>query len=234
MQNFNFVTTWQEAIVSVSTNLINSIVLFLPNIIGAIVIVILGFVFGNWLKSLTIRLLNLLQVSSLFSNTKFPKFLKEAGVTTKIENAIGTAIRFLTIFTFFVAAVNVLGLHTVTQVLTSILNYIPNVVAAVLILALGTILAGVVESLVKGSLGVADLKTSRLLGKTSSYIVIVFSILAALSQLKIAQDFVNILFIGLVATLSVSLGLGLGLGSKDVISKILDDWYTQFKKETKK
>lgn len=234
MQSLNFVTSWQQAVISVTSNLLNSIVLFLPNIIGALIIFILGFVFGNWLKILTVKLLQLLQISHLFQDTKLPKFLKEAGITTKIEQAVGQGVRLLTIFVFIVAAVNILGLTTVTLVLTNILNYIPNVIAAILILALGTILAGVVESVVKGSLGVADLKTSRLLGKTSSYIVIVFSILAALSQLRIAQDFVNIIFIGLVATLSISLGLGIGLGSKDVISEILADWYKQFKKDTQK
>jgi hypothetical protein len=90
-----------------------------------------------------------------------------------------------------------------------------------------------VESVVKGSLGAVDLKTSRLLGKTSSYIVLIFTILASLSQLHIASEFVQTLFMGIVATISIGLGLSLGLGSKDLVAKILNEWYANFRQDTK-
>ena len=70
-------------------------------------------------------------------------------------------------------------------------------------------------------------------GKPSSYIVLMFTILASLSQLNIAANFVQTLFTGIVATISIGLGLSLGLGSKDLIAKILNQWYEDFRKDTK-
>ncbi len=93
--------------------------------------------------------------------------------------------------------------------------------------------SGLVEKIVKGSLGTVDVKTSRLLAKISSYIVMDFTILAAMSQLGIAATFVNTLFIGFVAMLTIGLGLSLGLGSKDLVKTILEDWYKDFKKQVK-
>lgn len=230
---FDILATWQAAVTTAVSGLLNSFILFLPNLIGAILVFVLGWVLADFLGKLTMRLLQAVRLSDWVSSPAVNKFFKEAGWADKIEQALGQAVRFLTILVFFVATVNILGLTAVSLVLTGILAYIPNVIAAILILVLGTLLAGVVESLVKGSLGAVDLKTSRLLGKTSSYIVLIFTIMAALSQLNIAAEFVRTLFMGIVATISIGLGLSIGLGSKDLVSRILTEWYENFRKETR-
>lgn len=233
MNTFPTFVSWQAALTDAGSKSLTSIALFLPNLIGAIIIFLLGLLLGGWLKAIIIKILSALKVSHVFKDTAVNKFLTKAELTTKVEHVVGEAVRLLTILIFFVASLNLLGLTTVTVVLNSILAYIPNVLAAVLILTLGVIIAGLVESLVKGSLGAVDLKTSRLLAKTSSYIIVVFSLLAALSQLKIAEHFVNVLFTGFVAMLALGLGLSLGLGSKDLVNQILNEWYKNFKRETK-
>ncbi len=233
MEKVPTLASWQAALFSASSSLLTSIALFLPNLIGAILVFLLGVLLGGWVKVLVVKVLSALNLSRLFENTTVHKFLTKAELTSKIEHIIGEALRVLIVLVFTIASINLLGLTTVTVVLTSILGYIPNVLAAVLILALGVLIAGLVESLVKGSLGTVDIKISRLLAKTSSYIIVVFSTLAALSQLNIAQQFVNILFTGFVAMLALGLGLSLGLGSKDLVNQMLTDWYKRFKNETK-
>lgn len=233
MQTVPTLAAWQTAIVSASSSLFTSILLFLPNLIGAVLIFILGIVLGGWIKVLVIKLLSALNLSKVFENTTVHKFLSKAEVTTKIEHVVGESLRVLTVLIFTISAINLLGLTTVTAVLTNILAYVPNVLAAVLILALGVGVAGFVEGLVKGSLGAVDLKTARLLAKTSSYAIVIFSTLAALSQLNIAQTFMTTLFTGFVAMIALGLGLSIGLGSKDLVSQILNEWYKEFKQQTK-
>jgi hypothetical protein len=227
------VNTWQTALLDASSNLLTSIALFIPNLLGALILFFVGIVLSGWIKSLTVRLLSGLNLSKLFQGTTFSKFLEHADLTTKIEQVVGELLRLLVVLIFFIASINLLGLTTVTEVLNRILNYLPHVFAATLIIAIGTIIAGLVEKIVKGSLGTVDVKTSRLLAKISSYIVMVFTILAAMSQLGIAATFVNTLFIGFVAMLTIGLGLSLGLGSKDLVKTILEDWYKDFKKQVK-
>lgn len=227
------VNTWQTALLDASSNLLTSIALFIPNLLGALILFFVGVVLSGWIKSLTVRLLSGLNLSKLFQGTTFSKFLEHADLTTKIEQVIGELLRLLVVLIFFIASINLLGLTTVTEVLNRILNYLPHVFAATLIIAIGTIIAGLVEKIVKGSLGTVDVKTSRLLAKISSYIVMVFTILAAMSQLGIAATFVNTLFIGFIAMLTIGLGLSLGLGSKDLVKTILEDWYKDFKKQVK-
>jgi len=175
----------------------------------------------------------LLNLSKLVKNTAVTKFLEKADVKKKIEEVFGEVIKWLTIMVFFIAAVNILGLVTVSDFLSNILWYIPRVISAALVLTAGVLIAGWVESVVKGMVGAAAIATGRLLGKISGYVVVVFAVLAAISELGIAERFINTLFIGFVAMLSIGLGLSFGLGAKDIVSKVLSDWYRQIKKDLK-
>lgn len=228
------VVDWQNAFLTVSGNVLSSVVAFLPNLLASIAVFILGLLIGKWARGLVIKVLDTVKLSNIVTKSGFHKFLEKAEVKIKIEEIFGGIVKWLVILIFSVTAINILGLTAVSAVLVSVLAYIPKIVSAILVLAVGVLLAGLVESLIKGALGQIDVKASRLFGKISSYLVVVFSSLAAINELGIAQSLINILFVGFVAMLALGFGLAIGLGAKDLVSEILSDWYTDFKKEMKK
>jgi hypothetical protein len=225
---------WQSAIYTVWVSTISSFLTLFPNILGAVLVAGLGVIIGNWVKSLTIKSLQMVRFETLIKDSKFKAFLLKAEVTDKVEDVIGTILKWLIVLTFFIAATNILGLTTVSNVLVGVLAYIPNVFSAVIVMAIGVLLAGIIEGVVKGALASVDLKTSRLMGKVASYTVVTIATLAAFSELKIAESFINILFIGFVAMLALGFGLAIGLGAKDVIGQALSDWYKDLKHDLKK
>jgi hypothetical protein len=228
------IMAWQNALYSVWINTLGSFFSIFPNLLGAILVAVLGVVIGNWVKTLTLKSLQMIRLENLIKDSKFKAFLIKAEVTDKVEEVVGSIFKWLIVLTFFIAATNILGLTAVSNVLGGVLSYVPNVVSAVIVLAIGILLAGIVEGLVKGALASVDLKTSRLMGKIASYLVVTIATLAAFSELKIAESFINILFIGFVSMLALGFGLAIGLGAKDVIGQALADWYKEFKRELKK
>lgn len=229
--NFN---VWQQALTNVWSGTLGTTFTFLPNLLGAIVVALAGIIIGNWVRSLVIRSLQLIKLERLLTDTKLKAFLVKAELTQKLEEIIGSIFKWLIVLTFFIAATNIVGLGAVSAVLISILGYIPNVMSAVIVMAIGVLLAGIVEGLVKGALASVDLKTARLMGKIASYTVVTITTLAAFSELKIAESFINILFIGFVAMLALGFGLAIGLGAKDVVGKMLSDWHHDVQKELKR
>lgn len=227
------ITNIQEAITAAALNVTTSIVNYLPNIVGAVVLLAVGLIIGKWVKALVKKVLELVNVSSLVKDSGIQNFLDKAEVKTKIEEGSGEVLRWLILLVFFIAAVNLLGLTTVSAFLNAILGYIPQVISASLVFAAGVLIAGWVEGLVKGAVGSLSLGTGRLLGKIASYVVVVFTILAAIGELGIAAEFINILFIGFVTMLALGLGLAFGLGAKDVVAEMLKEWHRQMKKELK-
>ncbi len=227
-------SVWQTAIQNAVINMTSGTLSILPNLFGALIVFLLGVVLGNWAKTIIVKSLQMLKIDKIVKDTKFQKFLIKAEVTQKLEEILGSLVKWLLVLTFFVASLNILGLTAISQVLTGVLSYVPSVISAIIVLAVGVLLAGVLEGVVKGALASADLKTARLLGKVTSYVVITIATLVAISELNIAASFINILFIGFVTMLALGLGLAIGLGSKDLIAQILEEWYKNVRKELKK
>ncbi len=228
------ILAWQNALYSVWMSTIGSLFSLFPRILGSIVVATIGIIIGNWIKTLTAKSLQMIHFETFIKDTKFKAFLIKAEVTDKVEEVIGSILKWLIVLTFFIAATNILGLTTVSNVLGGVLSYVPNVLSAVIVMAIGVLLAGLVEGVVKGALTSVDLKTSRLMGKIASYTVVTITTLAAFAELKIASAFINILFIGFVSMLALGFGLAIGLGAKDVIGQALSDWYKDLKHDLKK
>jgi len=228
------VVTWQNAFLTVSNNILTSVIAFLPNLLAALVVFVVGLILASWFKAVVVKLFSLAQLSIIVKKSGFHQFLEKAEVKLKIEEILGRIVKWLVVLIFSVTAINILGLTTVSEVLSGLLAYVPRIISAILILTVGVLLAGLVESLIKGALGQIDVKTSRLFGKISSWLVIIFTTLAAINELGIAQSLINTLFIGFVAMLALGIGLAIGLGAKDLVSEILQEWYQNFKKEVRK
>lgn len=228
------IMAWQTALYAAWTGALSSTFAILPQIMGALVVGVLGIIIGNWVKAITIKSLQMLRFETLIKDSKFKAFLIKAEVTEKVEEVIASILKWLIVLTFFIAATNIVGLNAVSSVLGGVLGYIPNIISAVIVMAIGVLLAGVVEGIVKGALASVDLKTARLMGKVASYTVVTITTLAAFSELKIASAFINILFIGFVSMLALGFGLAIGLGAKDVIGQALADWYKELKQDLKK
>lgn len=224
------ISNWQEAIFVAAANIFTKFFNFLPSLFGALLIFVIGLILAKWAKAIIVKVLSAVKLDKILRKIGLEPFLSQADIKLKAEVIIGEIARWLIIIVFFMAGVNVLGLTTVGSVLASVLSFVPNIVSAILILTVGVLLAGLVEGLIKGAVNQIDPKTGRLLSKVASYLVVIVAALAAINELGIAQSLINILFIGIITTLALGVGLAIGLGAKDLVSKMLMDWYSKGKK----
>jgi len=223
------VSNLQEAVWLAGANILTRFFGFLPSLLGALLVFFIGLILAKWGRALVVKVLGVLKLDRLIKKVGFSQFLSKADIKVKTEVFFGEVVRWLIIIVFFIASVNILGLTTVSSVLSGLLGYIPRIVSAVLILTIGVLLAGLVEGFIKGAVNQVDPKTSRLLSKVASYLVVIVSALAAVNELGIAQSLINTLFIGVIATLTLGIGLAIGLGAKELVSKVLMDWYSDAK-----
>jgi len=223
--------TWYDSFSIIVTQSLGQILLFLPRIIVALLVIVIGAALAKALKRVIVRLLETFRLSKMTSNTPIDHFLTNAELGHKLEEVIGSIFYWIAMLIVVHTSVSILGLEPLTALLTKVLNYLPKIISAVLVLFFGILVSGVVESLVKGAIKSIDGRSSRVLGKVSSYLVMTIAVLAAVSELGIASEFIMVLFVGFVAMLSLGLGLALGLGGQDVVKKILNSWYERTLKE---
>jgi len=221
------INTLATASYSALINLWNGFIMFIPTLLGGIILFLLGLVIGNGLGQLIEKVIDLIKVDVALEKTGLKTLTDRAGLKLNTGFFLGQIVKWLIILSFLIAACNVWGLSAVGDFIQSIVSYIPNLIVAILILIVSIILGEYFSKFIRASLAGAGLKYKNFLGSLSRWVFYIFGVLAALSQLKIASYIVNTLFTGIVALLAVAGGLAFGLGGKE----LAQDMLKKFKEE---
>ncbi|MCH7641086.1 hypothetical protein IID22_02745 [Patescibacteria group bacterium] len=224
------VSAWQNALVLSWGQVWVSVLGILPRILGAIVIFAIGLLLAFWVKRLVVELLKLLRLESLSKGAGIDKYLSKADIKLNLTDLLGTFAEWLIILVFFLAVVDILGLSAVSTVLARVLGYVPNILAAALIFAAGYLIAGLVDGLVRGALASVDHDIAKPVGRVARWMILLVSAFAAVDQLQIARGLISTFFQGLTYTIVLVVGLSVGLGAKDLVSRVLNDWYEKVRK----
>ncbi len=226
----NGMSVWQSALISSWTQVWTSFLSVLPVVFGAIIVFAIGLVLAYWAKRLVSEFLKIIKVQKFSDQLGIENFLKKAEIKLNFVDILATLVEWMIILVFFLSAVDILGLNVVSEVLTKVLSYIPNILAASLILGAGYFVAGLVENLVRVALSSVDHTLAKPVGKSARWFLLLVTFFAAIDQLQIAKGLINTFFQGLTYTIVLVVGLSVGLGAKDLISKILSDWYEKIRK----
>ena len=194
---------------------------FLPNLIAAILIFSIGVTIAVLVKNALTKILETVNLEKLLSKTIIPDALKSVGTGVTVTSLLGELVRWFLILIFLIPAIDQLGLGAANEVLTAILLYIPNVVVAVIIIAVGAVLAKIARDLITATAASLGTQAAGVIGQIGRWSILIFSILAALNQLGVATDLIRILFTGLVAMVTIAGGLAFGLGGKETAEMIL-------------
>ncbi|MBU0846205.1 hypothetical protein KKH23_03370 [Patescibacteria group bacterium] len=223
-------STWQTALIGSWGQVWLSFLGVIPSILGAIIIFAVGLILAFWAKRLVIEFLKLIRFEKLVNTAGIDRYLKKADFKLSLVDILGTIVEWIVILVFFLAVVDILGLSAVSVVLATVLGYIPNVFAAALIIAVGYMIAGIVEGLVRGALVSIDHDIAKPTSKFARWIIMIVAVFAAIDQLQIAQGLIATFFQGLTYTIVLAVGLSFGLGAKDLIARVLNDWYDKIRK----
>lgn len=215
------IQNWGEAIAISLLGLWERFIGFLPSLIGAILVFLLGWIIAVVLGKLAEKILQTLQIDQALEKLGMTQRFSDYGMKLNLAAFLGGVVKWFLILVFLMAATDILQLPQVTNFLNSILLYIPNVVVAVIILTIVFLLGNLVYSIVKGSTRAAGVVSATLLATLSKWAIILFGVLAALIQLGIATSLVNTLFMGLIAMFALAGGLAFGLGGREEAQIIL-------------
>lgn len=221
---------WQDAVLASWFQVSAALLVFIPKFLGAVIIFVIGIVLATWARKIVYEGLRMLRLEDLSKTSGFSGYLARAHFKFSASELVAEVVRWVLLLVFFSAAVEILGLTVVSTVLTKLLGYLPNVLASALIFGAGFVIANLADGLVRGAFATIDHEASRPVGKLARWVVLVVAFFAAVDQLQIAQTLINTFFQGLTYTLVLIFGLSIGLGGKDLVAKVLEDWYRKISK----
>ncbi|MBI2086995.1 MAG: hypothetical protein HYT69_02385 [Candidatus Zambryskibacteria bacterium] len=215
--------TWGEVLTVSFQNLWIGVVNFVPNLVIALVILVLGWLIGALLGRAVWQVLKSLRIDDALRRAGFESFLRRGGVNLDSGAFVGALVRWFVIVVFLVAAFDVLGLTQVNLFLQDVvLGYLPRVIAAALVLLVGGVVGDVAGRVVVTAAKTAGVESAHFAGAIAKWAVWVFAILVALSQLGIATAFSQTLFTGVVIAISLALGLSFGLGGQEAAARFIE------------
>jgi len=207
---------------------------FLPELIGAIIIFVIGWIIARLVKLATEKLLNLVRFNKATEKTGVNKFLKKGEIVKAPSEIVGMLVYWFIMILVLIASLDALGLPIVSDMLNSIFLYIPNVVAAIIVLVLGFLMGSLLAAVVRTASSNAGLKNAEGLGKLSLYAIVVFAASIALIQLGIGEEIVASAFGLVFGAAALALALAFGLGGRDVAADYLKRWLEEKKTPAKK
>ncbi|MGH7469440.1 MAG: mechanosensitive ion channel family protein [Longimicrobiales bacterium] len=202
---------------------IYQIVAFLPRLAAALGILMAGFAIAKMVERGTDLALH---------RIGFDRWMREGGVTEALERAgtqldpssvLAKLVFWTVMLLVILLGASALGVEAVSTLFAELLAYLPNVIAAVIVLVLGILLGEFVKDLVLASAG--GLHGAVTLARAAKGAVILLAVFMALEQLDIAQDIVLVFFIAVVGAAALAAGIAFGLGARDVAAEVTRGWY---------
>ena len=207
--------------------LVAAFLVAIPSIVGALVLLVLGWIVAGIVGGLVTRLLRKVGLDQLATKAGISAFLQRARMKLDAAGLVGGIVTWYVRLIFVVMAANAVGITAVSSVLSQIIAFIPNLLVALLILGAFAWLAGVTRNLVTGATESAGVQNSGALSTLAYATVLGFGIVAAASQIGVAATLINILFTGVVAAVALAFALAFGLGGREEAAQVLRDWRGQ-------
>ncbi|HOS88244.1 MAG TPA: hypothetical protein PL093_01955 [Candidatus Pacearchaeota archaeon] len=201
-----------------------SILIFLPKLLGALVVFLIGWFVAIWLGKIIAAILEKLKFNELFNKTGWKESFEKAEITITPSDFIGAIIKWIFVVIALMVASDILEWVAFSTLLNQIIMWVPNLIIAIAILVVAIILADILEKIVKASTQKIGVNFANQIGTFIRIAIYTFAILIALMQLGVAPAIINTLVVGFVITIALAFGLAFGLGGKEMAEKFLEDW----------
>ncbi|UCC85746.1 MAG: mechanosensitive ion channel [Anaerolineales bacterium] len=199
----------------------SDIMAWLPALASALVLLILGWVVARLIQAFLAGLLRRIGIDRLAERAGATHILAESGFDPSAANLIARLVYWLVLLVFVLAAAESLGLRGVADTFGGLLAYLPNVLAAALILLLGSLVARVVGDAVGALATQSGASAGPIVGQAVRYALLTFVVILALEQLGVETTLLTTVAIALIAATALALALAFGLGSREVARNIM-------------
>jgi hypothetical protein len=218
------VLDWYNVTIDSLQNLWQSFIEFVPVLLGAIIVFVIGWFISIGVAKLVAEVLKRLKFNRIFEKEGWKRAMEKAEIKVDPSGFIGAIVKWVLVIVFLLAAVEILGFVAFANFLNEVLAYLPNVIVAALIFVVTVIVVDIVEKVVRAAVESIKVGYGQIMSAVIKWSIWVFAILAILDQLKFDAadwiiEFAQIIIIGLMAMFAIAFGLG----GKEAAAEMIQD-----------
>jgi small-conductance mechanosensitive channel len=214
-----------DSIIASLTDIGQSFLAGIPNLLKALVIFIIGWIFAKIVKNAIKKLLSKINLDRLGDKLNEIEMVSKAKIDIKLSDVFSKIVYYLLMLFVLVASSEALGMPAVSNLITDIFNFVPNLIVALMVLILGLLVSEAIKNLVQTALTSLGIPSAKIIGNVVFYFLFLNVLVSALSQAKINTAFLSQNLTLLISGGVLAFGLGYGIASKDIIANLLSSYY---------
>ena len=207
---------------------------YLPELLGSLVLIVLALLVAKLLQALVEKILKVVGVDRLTQSSSVARSLKTAEVNVDVVSAAGRITFWVVILVFALTIADVLGLTAMGDVIRDLVDYLPNVLAAVIVLTVTVAGARLVRDVLRAALVRMRVDFGHQVSSMAFYVLALFGVVMAFDQLGFDTTILTANLTVIVAGVVLALALAFGLGGREVAGRIIEDTYSNLRRTTTK
>ncbi len=221
-------TTWDAARSSLQSSFqqaLDQTILYGPKVIAAIAVVVAGYVVARLIGKVLVKVSEKLGLQIAAERSGLAQSMQHMGIERNVPTILGTIVFWLLMCVFFMAAFNILGLTAVSIAISSVVQYVPNLLVAAVIVVVGLFAATFLRGVIATSTDRLGISYAEYLANGCYYALALLTFILAFQNLGITFPLFNYAILIVLGGLALGFGLALGLGGRDVMAGILAGYY---------
>lgn len=198
-----------------------------PSIIKALAVFLLGWVLARFLAKIVKRIMVLSGIDALAEKLNAIDLLNQAKIRLVPSKLVSVMLYYLVLWIFIVAAIDALGIAVITNLMTEIINYLPKLIAAFMVLIFGIVLADFLKKIVQTACESLGITSGKLIANAVFYFLFLNVVLVTLKQAELQTSFMETNLSIIISGVVVAFAVGYGLASRDLLSNLLASFYNK-------
>jgi small-conductance mechanosensitive channel len=201
----------------------------IPRLVTAVLVLIAGRMVAGFLRSIIRKALSSIGIDRLAEKLNDIDMVQRSGMRIELSRVIAQAVYYVVMLGFIIMATDALGIQAITDMVRSIVAYLPSLFSALVMLLMGLFLADGVRGILQTTLQSMGLPSAKTIAMGAFYFLFVTVAISALSQAQISTGFMAQNLTVLIGAIALAFAIGYGLASKDLVSNYLASYYNKDK-----
>ncbi len=201
----------------------------LPNIVGAVVIALLGWLISKLVSRALLKILETIKIDRFGDKINETEFATKANFQLKLSRFLSKLAYYFLMLIFLMAATDVLGMPVVSEMVSDLINYLPRLLSALILFVLGIYLAEFVKNIVLAAANSLAIPSAKIIANFVFYLIFLTLTISALGQASIETSLITSNLTVILGGVVLAFSLGYGFASKDTMANFLASFYSKNK-----
>lgn len=220
-------TDWTDVSLESLKVLVQKLAASATDLVGAFIILLIGWMIARLVAFFVKKALRLAHFDKLSAKLNTEELLGKANINISSSDIIGKFVYWILMLVFFVVASDTLGWIVISESISDLIAYLPNLFSAIVIFVIGLYIANFVKRALKGIFDSLSIKSGHIVSGFSFYLILIIITLTALSQAGVDTSIITSNVTIIVGGIILAFAVSFGIGSKDVLTNILSSFYSK-------